>query len=161
KRQRLWRAGVSHTLSDTITVIKCNASKFSKAARSDSLAKLYHLPDSEQEIWMEMIETHGIEKLVSVLKRDVATFRAEVKRVKRFSGSAYFEPFNKSVNVETARSFFETGYDSFNGFCEDQNLQRGFILKVLLKRRTGEILPDHHDWSAVIQHAQQSFPRRV
>jgi len=156
---RFWRSGQDYIMSDEITVIKCNAVKYLEdvlpAGRKRQIyaeKKLYDIQDTEQRVWLRYLQEERAQALRTKMADDIARYRAMVEPPERFQGTENRVPFMRLVTLEAAKTYWQTGHDSFTDFAKETKLDKGGILGSLLQRRTGEMLPQHRNWDDAIAY---------
>ncbi|MCJ9429081.1 glycosyltransferase family 2 protein [Kordiimonas marina] len=146
---RAGRADVPTYFAEQVTSIYCNAEK-KKWHRSEKGEKLYGFSDTEGAFWLDRfrgMDGPAIEALIA----------EEISRVQRrgtFFRHGYAQAdkkwlFEALLTPETARIFYECGWDAYDKACELSGWGKGWGMAHMLKRRTGEDLRVRVSWREV------------
>jgi glycosyltransferase involved in cell wall biosynthesis len=150
---RAWRKGLMHIDTPLITVLK-NDVKWGSAGDCEVLYDQTSRPLTE---WLGRVEQAGIDEARIQIESDLAQAgrRGLAKNITKFLGPGDFPWIANRLLTPSALEVFErTGWDAMQSVCQASGLKRGWFLRRLLLRRTGEELPDPPDFDALLSDAR-------
>lgn len=157
---RAWRAGARLHFADTVSVIYCNGAKARKLGdkEADVPQHNYDVGDDENNHWYRLIGEKGADGIRRQANSDtLGGTRGQSKFDHTFAETPLYHVFEALQTDKTAELYRKLGWDGFSTGCRLIKAPKGFRLRKMLKRRTGEELETKENWRSVSEHVKAAL----
>lgn len=156
---RAWKEGAALENGDRPTTIYCNAEKRKWVNCKDKKKPyLYSMPPEEQEFWWKKIDRITSQDLRALVCAQAKSFTRKPDYFgHRSAGTPAQDVYKTLLTPNTAELFRWTGWDALNPAAQLTSRHHGGSLSMMLRRRTGEGLPDVENWEQAIEYGAQQL----